>query len=97
MTVTIAVILNTFMILVTTVDNIVLGLMGDSSGMQLRLGWLGGEEAADVSQHVQPSRARKVRGLVVDQVDLTPWLDPQVLGPVQPDTDGWRRIDGRGV
>lgn len=54
----------------------------------------GGEEEARVQ-----GQTRVVRGVVAgEQVDLEPWLDPEVPapGPVYLDADGWGKIDGLG-
>ena len=54
MIVTTAVILNSEHVLDTMMDNIVLGLMEIRAAAEA--GVVGGEEAADVPQHVQPAR-----------------------------------------
>ena len=52
-----------------------------------------------VRQSQDRQQARVVRGVVAgEQVDLDPWLDPEVPmpGPVFPDMDGWSKIGGLG-
>ena len=57
------------------------------------------DENENIIDSQQPQQSRVVRGVIVgEQVELEPWLDPEVPspGPVYLDADGWSKIDGLG-